>query len=432
MRRFQISTLWILSLIIGTFNICPAADSQELMNAFEQMRAAALDTASTAAVDSLLIAHQDMELLLISGHLAFFQPIEIDSTAHVFGAYFVGTGNFRFTPQSDDPKMKARHHFETDKVELETKRVFFLFSGEIYKKIKAELKWSDSIFTSLQNEDAQSSMKRLYKDENNYFIFEALRSLLEPPDRPFLMANVQNYTWSKSHYYLYNPMSCEEIRLYQNKVRGPNFAQYMIPLCCYSYCSPSARITGEVALPQIAVDHYEIDAAIDYDGRLTAKTTMSVKTLKAPAQLIWMNLHEDVQINEIIDETSQPVKYLRYTDENNKSENLYLFLDRPHEEGAEFKLTFRYEGNLAERSEHLVDGDMVDDFSVTAGADWYPVYIDRGAATFAITYRTPKDKDILFESDGKMVEKYKDKDQIVSIWKVTEPTYNVFFDIRFK
>lgn len=432
MEQYRKSALLVLVLLALTVNLCSAADSYDLLKAYFQMYDSRLDTSTTSSVENLLITHQDMSLQIDSGRIAFFKPLIIDSTEYIYGAYFEGMGDFSFFPQLENQKTRALHYFDSEILDLKFKKIFMLFSDEIYRQIAGQVSPAKQPFTNHHNRAVRASMNRLTQHENFYFIFETLRSLINPPERPFLLANIQWNSYSQSHYYLYNSMSCEEVRLYKNKIEGPNFAQYMRALCCYSYCNINAPISGEVASPQIEITHYKIDAQIDSDGKLWATTKATFKVLRPPAQLIWMNLHNDLRVTEIIDEDGSPVQYLRYENPSNKSVDLYLVLDRLGNEGDAFNLTFQYEGLVAERGPRLMNNEIVDNFRVTAGAEWYPTYVDRDESTFDITYRTPNDDGITFSSDGELFDRREVADTIITHWKINKPSFAVFFDIRYE
>ena len=75
-----------------------AADSEELLAAFDQIDESQLDTTTTMAVRQLVVEHQDLRIILDSGRFAFLEPLVIDHAVHMYGGYFEGQGRFQFKP----------------------------------------------------------------------------------------------------------------------------------------------------------------------------------------------------------------------------------------------------------------------------------------------------------------------------------------------
>ena len=410
-----------------------AMDGKQMHNLYEHIYNSTLDTLSTVRVADLDIDSRDMKLHLNKGRLAFFKPVNINGTDKYYAAYFVGDGDFTFSPSSEESILRINHKVGEDSVFIKTKSALLAFSDQIYQKIKDELQPCDDKFGKSEVHEAKKSWERLTNREEDYFVFQLMRHLTEPSDEPFLMINPQKWGWSQSFYYCYDPMFVEDIRLFKNEVVGPNFSQQMRTVCAYT-CPAGKRRDGCFRFndPQITPQSYDVLAQLDSSLYMNVDATITYKVNEKPVQLLWFTLLADMQIDKITDGENQPVYFLRYTKESNRSDNLYLSLNRTYRPGEELVLHFQYNGRVVDIDKSTwqdiaVDGGLYN-FS---GDSWCPQYYEPQKSNLRVEYQYPAMYDKLkLTSIGKeTVHEIKDG-IMLSTWQSEEPDYYITFKLE--
>ena len=416
-----VSILLFLCLLFPAMN--RAADGQALYDAFQEIYSSRLDEAAHFRIKGAEISHRDFSLKLNNGAIYFAEPISLDDSKIIYGAFFDGDGEYTIAPTEIRAREQIEHEFKEPSVSKRIERALLVFTPDIYRQLKTSFRPGGGEPEKGALNSFRGAWEQFSKKENYYFSFEILRNIYEPSDQPFLFVNVQESGLSLSEYYLYNPLDAEEIKVYKNKITGPMFEQTMKTLCSYSCLLDSTgtkcRIVSE---PQVKTLHNAMDIDISDLGDLTAVVTTSYKVLKPPAQLLWMLLHEDMLVDSIIDRRGEAVHFVRHTDASNKSSNLYLFLNSPAQTGDTIALTYYYHGKILDFGGH----DIVN----VSGFDWYPAYVERDAAMATITYAVPFFGDLTFESTGNLIEQSLEGHTQTSTWGVTDPEIYLYFDYK--
>jgi len=428
----------LVSVLCGALILClsspaTAMDGQELKGLYEHLFYSKLDTLSTIRVSDLDIESRDMKLNLKSGRLAFFKPANIDGAERYYAAYFVGEGNFTFLPSSEESILRINHKVGKDSVLVELERALLVFSDQIYRKIVAKAQPCDDKFGKTEIRHTKGSWKRLTNKEKEYFIFELMRHMTEKVEEPFLMVNPQKGNWSKSYYYCYDPLFVEDIRLMKNEIVGPNFAQEMRTVCAYT-CPAGKHRDGCFRLtdPQITPRYYDVKAELDSSLYMNVEAEIGFTINDTPAQLLWFALHENMKIDHIVDGEGKAIGYLRYTEESNRSDNLYLALNRVYQPGEELILKFKYNGRVID-----FDKSTQEDLAINTGIwnisgdTWCPHYYEPQKSDLKVEFQYPAMFDKLkITSVGKeTVHEIKDG-MVVSAWQSTEPGYFITFDAK--
>jgi hypothetical protein len=421
MRKYLFLSIFILSL--ATCNTLPAADAEELYTACEQIKESYLETSTTAFINDFVLEHSDLRLALDSGRIAFLHPVMLDSQPYVYAAYFEGRGRFEFSPSETDAQERILYNEKKDSVAIDFRKILFAFSTDILDRLQEQMLPYTEMFGKEAVKSVDRSWHRLVKDDNNHYIFQILRNIIEPSAEQFLLINPQESGWSHSYYYIYDPLFAEEIRLLQSTVRGPNFAQYLKTLCSYS-CTirESQEKCGQLAEPQIKAKHYLIDASMNSAGDFECGVSINYEVLKEPAQLLWMLIHEEVEIDSITSPEHPNIRYLRYEKDKNATEMLYMLMDNPMKVGDTFSLNFFYRGQLVTFAEREVN--------VNLGAAWYPMYVEMNKATYDVTYQIPEYDDLEFVSTGNRVSHDVAAGRAISKWQITDPEYYIMFEFK--
>jgi hypothetical protein len=422
--KLSASTILGVVLLIACATASFSIDADGLMQICRQIHDPQIDPATTSDVRNLVIEENDVLLSLDSGRIAFFEPVIIDSAELYYGGFFEGIGSFEFFPSNDEAQVRLERYEDNDSLDYSLRRALLLFSRPIYQFIQERVSPAHAPFGKGDMLNADSSWMRLTNEENEYFVFQIMRHMMEPSDDPFLMINPQKHGWQRSHYYCYDPLFVENIRFMKSRVLGPEFAQYIRTLSAYS-CELGKHREGCKKLidPQVSAVSYDIDARIENSGELTGDVTALYRVNRYPAQLLWFMLYEDMKIDSIVVDNRQKTPFLRYTKSENKSADLYLVLDRARHPDDTLKLHFYYHGPAV-----IVNSDGK--YSNVAGLSWYPTYLEPSEATYSMKYTLPNVKDLRFESVGENTGREVNDSAIVTTWEVTEPAYGVYFQIE--
>ncbi|UCG60775.1 MAG: hypothetical protein JSV52_10625 [Candidatus Zixiibacteriota bacterium] len=394
------------------------ATSVELLEAFEAMYRPELDVMTTRDVPSTFeLEHKDLRLSFVAGRLAFLKPVVIDSQEVVFGAYFEGQGQFSFIPPVDMEKEQLQRFFRTDSLNRSFDKMLLFFSQEIYDHIVESTNQATIRFGEGQVLAARSCCEDLTKDDRRGFIFEALSNLVHPAQRPFLLINTEPDK-SDRIFYIYNPEKREEVRLLK---RYSQFAlSFMETVCQYSqYADPGYVNLNGLNKDRIVIDRYTIDSEIDSKADFSAAAGMNFEVTMAPTQMLRLSLHPELAVDSIRDSSGQQVAFYRYSDDEEKSWDLYLFFERPLGAGENITLEFFYQGDIIYHT--------MGQCFLRTGAGWYPMYGYAQRALFTLNFKTHKRW--RFVATGNLINEEKTGDMVLTTWKVPWPTANVAFNV---
>lgn len=431
-----------LFFCFALMQFCFAADGAQLRAAFDQILEPELNN-TVYDIENISVTHKDFVLKLNSGNLAFAEPITLDDSNIVFAAYFIGDGNFTIAPTEVRARNQIEHTYDTTVYHETLRRALLVFSPPIFDKLQravqsppsskeleagkhSQKEWrqlniKENHFFKGENKRFQRDWRQFTKKENYYFVYETLRNIYEPSDEPFLFVNLQKESLGFSDYYLYNPLDAEEIKVYKNKIAGPLFRQYVKTVSSYSCLLDSTGTKCHiVSEPQVKTIDNNIIVHIADDGIMYAQTAITCEVLKPPAQMLWMTLHEDMLVDSITDDNGRQVGFVRYNDSDDKSNNLYLFLNKPSAGGDTLHLSFFYHGPIIEFSGRNIVNQ--------SGIDWYPAYIERDSAVAKIEYTVPYYDDMRFNSTGTCTAESIDGHTEISTWTVDSPEPYIYFD----
>jgi hypothetical protein len=407
----------VASLIVGSASL-RAATSEQLHAAFESMSEAKIQSQRTLDVQNVTIAHQDVTFELIAGQLVFFEPVVIDADSFYYAAFFRGEGHIRFAPPVDVERDQLRRWYKSDSLDRPFEDMLLMFSPAIYEQLLRDCPVSSTPIDSRAEHQARKLRKELIKDETHFHMFCALTAQLRKFDRPFLFADLKPHKSPRVHYW-FDPDWREEVVLTRHD-RKPGVS-YQESICKYTqYVEQDYPNLNGRSKERLLVSHVRTDGTIDRSGRYTGSAELSIEVLKQ-VRAVRLFLHEELTVDSVLDAEGRSLSFSRWESWDHKSLPLYLFLNEPLQPGQNTKLTFFYNGKIAER--------VVGEFVVSAGSRWYPRIPDgtNNFSTFDLNFRTPRD--FAFLVSGNKVASDTLKDTVISRWTVNEPCRNVTFSI---
>jgi hypothetical protein len=349
------------------------------MSAYRRMSAPVIDDEAVYDVAGVSLTARDFTLKISSGKFHFFEPVTIDGQDHRWGGYLTGDVRFQFAPTPSMERVQMKRYFDADTLDRMLVESILLFTDSLAAQIMRE-----GTLVSVSTDDARKDAADLYefmnRREEHSFVFEALRNIAAPQRRPFLLVNARPVE-GNIMFYVFNPYEREEVRLLQEH-KEFIVSLFMHPAVSYSvYADETNSMLNGINRERISCEHYSIDAAVNRNGEINARTELTCRANLAGTQLVTLRLNELLTLDSVRSADGSPVPFLRHVNWKNKSADLHLFLDHPLQQDETADLIFYYQGEVIER-----DGRV---FYEKAGSNWYPRYGLFSAATFDLTFRTP-------------------------------------------
>lgn len=408
------------TMIIGEMSGVSArpVDSNAHSVAFLQMLKPELDPTAVYTVDTLTLAHQDFALRLSGGQIILLKPITIDSQSFVYGALYLGTSIFRFQPSLLMEREQIRRFLKTDTLYRQSDAALIVFNRSIYDRIIAgrePVKQAIDRKTVLR---LKNMFDNLTIKEDYAVPFAAFKNLVAPRSRPFL-AVLTSADATGDLVYMFDPYQQEEVSLYK-KYREVVVDLYLEKLCQYSVYADSTfeRLNG-IDKDEIRILHYDLNGSINGGGRYTGSAAVTISVEIGGTRLLSFDLHPKLRVDSVFDTSGQRVPFVRWTKERNRDYPLYLFLNNSLTLSDTSSLTFFYHGDVAE--------SKVGVFLVNAASEWYPSYSYRDAATFDMSFSTPRQ--YAFIATGERVDSQVVDGAMHTNWRITKPTATATFNI---
>lgn len=404
--------LSFLAPVVGT-----AATGSDLVGVYRSMETPVQDMAGGYDAAGVVLELQDMTLAIDSGQIFFFAPLTVNDTVHYWGAYFAGSGRFRFNPQLPTEQTMLYKFFASDSLNRWTEKGILLFNDTIAARIRQQASPLDKVPAWNEGEVADL-FEYFTRDEQYYFVFSALRNAVFAQNRPFFLANL-DLEGDGNVFYMFDPYLREEVHLHR-ELREFLVTKKMEPVCSYSvYADPTYFMYNGIDRQRIHPRHYSIKSAIDSKGKMSVTCEVLSDVLLTPSQMIVMRLHERAKIDSIRTGDGVAVPFLRFSNWDNRNDSVYLFLDRPYHQKERLDLTFYYGGDIVDREAGV--------FYVEAGSSWYPRVGVEELATYDLTFETPKDFE--FVASGEKLEDEKTLNVRRTRWVSRDPVSAASFNI---
>ncbi len=399
-----------------------AATASEIIAAYDQMEEPEMDETAIYRIDSLTIEHHSLNLVIEEGEFCFFKPIVLDGDTVRWGGFFRGMGWFQFEPPVQMEKDQLQRWFKSDSLNRYFKEALLLFDSRTVEQIVSHgVPVSDVDMGKFghanRHMDAFTKVQIFQSDDTSYPLAKAIRNILFPLDKPFLLTSL-HLDSRKRVLYMFDQYDREEVSFKRHHwAPGENYLEL---INSYSiYLDDSYDMINGIRREAISVKHYNIEAEIDRSGDFTARAEMTLKALLENTQLIRFKLDPELTIDSVAGTPGGAYGILTAKKHGYRPWDRYLILNQPLAAGDSASLTFFCSGELIEQA--------AGEFFVDAGASWYPRHGFRQLATFDISYKTPEDYS--FVSTGELQESEKIGRVLHTRWVVKQPAANVSFNI---
>lgn len=409
---------WAVIIVIAAGAWAKPVDTNAYSAAFAQMLKPELDSSRVYEIDSLTLAHKDFCLQLTGGQLYLLKPITVDSLSLGYGALYIGTSFFQFAPPLQMEREQIRRFMKTDTLYRRSDAALILFNKPIYDRITAgrkPIKQSIDRKTVLK---LKNMFENLTIKEDYAVPFAAFKNLVAPRSKPFLTV-LASADATGDLVYVFDPYQQEEVSLYK-KYREIVVDLYLEKLCQYSVYADSTfeRLNG-IDKDEIRILHYDLNGTLNGGGRYTGAAAVTFAVEIGGTRLLSLKLHPILRVDSIFDASGKRFPFVRWTKQKNRDYPLYLFLNEPHSLADTSSLTFYYHGDVAE--------SKVGVFLVNAASEWYPSYSYRDAATFDMSFSTPRQ--YTFIATGERVDSQVVDGDLRTRWRITTPTATATFNI---
>ena len=373
----------------------------------EQIRHAGLDPDECYRVRDLSLFKEDLRLYFTEGYLLFGKPVQGRRLTALFsGEMPGGDGELLVMPPTRSERLSLATFAGAPNLSEHFTFVVLVFSDDtadvLAEKVRSQPRLRPSPemgsvlagrWDSVANNLAHSFGVRL--------VYDLLSD--RPPSEGFFYAAVQGRTHGNFDA-VYDPLSPEQVQVGQIRFRD-NRAFFDV---WTSFPSRSARAdTARRHEVPFLLRDLRIDATLQPDLELSASTKATLSVSAAPRHVLFFDIARRMEVTDVL-LNGEPCAIWK---PDSLRANLFgggagLFLVLPPApvEPGEHQIEFRHTGRVVTESGNNV-------YHVAARSSWYP-YIGRGFAHFDITFRYPRDLDLVFP--GEVVENAEEGE-----WRVT-------------
>jgi hypothetical protein len=415
-------------MLLMPIELCYAQDDQDAMGIYDQIKNVELDENKVAEVESLVLIRDAAVFRLNKGKICLFQPVE----GRVTGAVFVGEGLFEFSPPTEIERHQLRRFTRQDSLKERFKKVCFLFTDTTDAELRRKLTFVPSDPPGGAKSRAKDGPGRCLKETGRNLWCRVLEDVMADstfaknhPDRGngFLYADIDTRDLGRLFLTL-DSKRVEEVVLEKPDPRPGRYGRDLI--CSFHRAEDYSQNRHNRYTPiphedkdEIRVTHYKIDTKIDIKEELHATVEMEFEGLTDGARVIDFDLlrYEFLDMERITNEKGDSLFFVR---DKKEQVGVCVFLSRPTRTGETRKLIFRSFGK------DMILQDGLGDLYILSLTRWYPRYGSNRRATYDLTFRCPKESQLV--SIGEKKKEWIEEDFRCSHWFEQIPVSYVSFN----
>ncbi|HUP04072.1 MAG TPA: M1 family aminopeptidase, partial [Bryobacteraceae bacterium] len=368
-------------------------------------------------------AAEDLRLYFTDGHLIFSKPVAGSPIAALFVADTEGgDGEAILLPPDRAERHSLLGYTGSPNLDERFDSALLLFTGDVYRRITAQ--FTEDSANRKAPEAAPPLVERgtplLRTVSANYEIRMALDLLGGPARRGGLLLATLSNRQRGSFDLLYDPERYEQILAGQ-------FAQRLGTLyfdAWTSFPARSFRKDPSLLKPFTFVNAYAIDATIGADLTLAAVTHAKVQPAVDGLAAVPFDLTPEMQVTSVAVD-GKPAEVLQDDALQSNAmrggnELIVVVPSEPLRLGREYDFEFHHAGKVIRDS-----GDRV--LFVQARVDWYPMALTDQFATYDLTFRYPRDLDLV--ASGDMLEDRAEGAQRITRRRTSAPVAAAGFNL---
>ena len=339
-------------------------------------------------VHDLVLKRDVATLTFRSGAFSFAPPV----LGRVTCAVFIGDGRFQLQPAVTIAADHLRRMSGASTVDEEFRSAVFYFSDSTYGEIMKAAEPADE-----SPQPFRDALARLHEisRSRDYVAHTLLQQTLQLDDAPNLDAEILAELYNPAQRgsfraflhgrdypqlrFVYNPSgalpglsSPEEVALY-NMDSGKRDGVWYLAHSLAEFQSGRASSSEDKRL--IDPVHYDLQVAINTEGRLTVTCDLQFRSLADGTRVLKFDLLPDLQASRLALDGREAA----FIQENrNRDGSFYATLPEPLEKGRLYRATFEYRGDFV---------NVQRGFQVRPRQAWYPRPPGNSRATYDMTFR---------------------------------------------
>jgi hypothetical protein len=348
-------------------------DPRALYQALNELRP---DGEHVYSIREVNLRRDVVNVRLIEGKLAFFQPIG----GHITGAVFTGHGHIFATPHDRGERQSIARFLGVPMLAQDFTRAYLRFTDGSAAEIREQLALPA---VSVASDPAfAESWEAVVANLNPWHSLRVIFDLISVNPLPYFYAGVENERLGAFDV-LVDARRDEQVLLGQPRIEN-DVRFYDTWASFKSADAPKTRI--EMFAP---VD-YAVSTTIQNDLSLEGNTTLHLKTVRAGERIIPLELSKNLAVEEVKTEAGTPLVFFQNADMSRHdilqrgNDALLAVLPAPATAGEEFGLQVKYRGNVISNAGNDVE-------FVGEHGTWYP-HVGGGDhfALFDLSFRWPK------------------------------------------
>jgi len=384
-REFLTFLLAAAGLVAFTGHAAAASPS-ELLRAIQEN---SLDPTACYRVRDLSFAKEDVRVYLNEGYLIFTKPVDGRRTGAFFSADVEGgDGEVLVLPPTRSERQSLARFTSSANLDEHIYAGFFVFADGTAEQLIERI-GSEGVGKSAPEMGAllASQWSPAAARIQGPMALRLLQEVLTPakPGTGLAFLAVSGKTLGNFDLFV-EPRDATRVEI-RRRTEHDNKLGYEI---WTSFPARSARVAASaLPPPAFAITSYRIDANLNNDFRLSAKTNASLRVGSSPVTTLALLIAQDMRIGAMrLD--GKPVEWLRGESEKgplptDDTESVVLVLPAaPLAPGSVHALELEHDGNVVKAA-----GDGV--FFMADRESWYPRgSVGAGGATYDVTFRYPK------------------------------------------
>ena len=343
---------------------------------YQALNALTPDGEHVYTIHELNLRRDVVNMRLIEGKLAFFQPIG----GRVTGAVFTGRGHIFATPRDRGERQSIAQYLGVPMVGQDFERAYLRFTDDTAAEIRQQLSSPD--VSEASDPAFAESWGALVNGLNPWHSLRVMFDLLSADPLPYFYIGVENEHIGAFDV-LVDERRDEQVLMGQPRIEaGGRFYD--------TWASFKALDAPKNPIEMFSPLDYSVNTTIANDLTLEGTTTLHLKTVRAGERIVLLELSRNLTVEGVKLENGPPLIFFQNEDMSRHdilergNDALLAVLPAPAKAGEEIRLEVKYRGNVISSAGNDVE-------FVGARGTWY-AHVGGGDhfALFDLAFRWPK------------------------------------------
>ena len=411
---------WLLTFLCCALPARASLDTQALKALHHDLKVVELDESRVMQVQNITLKRDMANFFLQEGVLCFLKPVSVNGEMQTTGAIFIGSGAFSFVPPTQTEREQLARFFKDERRDLAFEVLYLRFADDTDQVLMQGVTAEGVEAPRAMSAEKAYCDKYFLEPRNDDFAFHLMRDLVGNVNAGSFYAHIGEQRSQDSgaiprpEFFTFNPYAEEEVR-FQNRQSTDHFIRQTI-----NQFHREADYGAQIKLSDedksvVWPKHYDIDAAINQKGHLSAHVDVMLEGLVDSTRVLQFVLYPGLTVESVTDPSGTVLAH----SEGKNEVALSVYLNAPINKGDTVTLSFVYAGDML----RPVGGN----FLLRSSGLWFPRIGLAKKSTFDMTFRTPKA--LKFVAVGQLLSEKKEKKELVTRWVQKEPTGNMSFNM---